>query len=86
MPKSSPKNGCRKMLRRTFLFLLGVAAARLLADFFSIAQNRSNFAKLVSQLWQKLIAQLDSSQPDVTTNPLPNTPQPQSSLTKKAQN
>ncbi len=86
MPKSSPANGCRKMLRRTFLFLLGLAAARLLADFFSIAQNRSNFAKLVSQFWQKLIAQLDSSQPDATTNPLPNAPLPQDSLTKKPQN
>lgn len=84
------------MLRRTFLFLLGLAAANVLADFFSIAQNRSNFVKLVSQLWQKAIAKLDSSQPNATTQPLPQasvtpeptptTPLPQDSVTKEPQN
>ncbi len=81
MPKSSPTGGCRKMLRRSFLFLLGLAAAKLLSDYFSIQQNRNNFIKLVSQLWQKAIAQLDSSQPKVTTEPLPNASAPQASVT-----
>jgi hypothetical protein len=81
MPKPSPSNGCRKMLRRSFLFLVGLVATNVLADFFSIAQNRSNFVKLVSQLWQKAIAKLDSSQPNATTQPLPSTTSPQASIT-----
>jgi exopolysaccharide biosynthesis protein len=81
MPKPSPSNGCRKMLRRSFLFLIGLVATNVLADFFSIAQNRSNFVKLVSQLWQKAIAKLDSSQPNATTQPLPSTTSPQASIT-----
>ncbi|HEY9633679.1 MAG TPA: phosphodiester glycosidase family protein [Coleofasciculaceae cyanobacterium] len=80
MPKPSRSSGCRKMLRRSFLFLLGVAAANLLTDYFSIAQNRNNFIKLLTQLWQTLVAKLDSSQPNATTKPLPDTPLPQASV------
>ncbi|MBD0362733.1 MAG: phosphodiester glycosidase family protein [Coleofasciculus sp. C3-bin4] len=82
MPKPSRSSGCRKMLRRSFLFLLGLAAAKLLSEYFSIPQNRSNFFTLVSQLWQKAIAQRDSSQPDITT-PLPSDPLPQASVTSE---
>ncbi len=73
------------MLRRSFLFLLGLVAANLLADFFSVPQNRSNFIKLLSQLWQKAIAKLDSSQPDSTTTPSPNAPLPQESVIEEPQ-
>jgi hypothetical protein len=68
------------MLRRSFLFLLSLAIAKLLSDFFSIPQNRNNFAKLLSQLWQQLITKLESAQNEANTKSLPNAPLPQASV------
>jgi exopolysaccharide biosynthesis protein len=71
MSKKKQSSGCRKMLRRTFLFLIGIALANFLAEYFSIAQNRSNFFTLVRQLWEKAIARWQASQDGVAQNPLP---------------
>ncbi|MBD1839645.1 phosphodiester glycosidase family protein [Coleofasciculus sp. FACHB-501] len=80
MPDRKQPNGCRKMLRRTFLFLVGLALAQVLTEFFSIPQNRSNFASLVRQLWEKAIAFWES-QNGVAQKPLPSsTPTPISSV------
>lgn len=62
------------MLRRTFLFLIGIALARVLADYFSVVQNRDNFLTITSQLWQKLLAFLSNIQSDETPQPLPSNP------------
>jgi hypothetical protein len=82
-PKPSSSGGCRKMMRRSFLFLLGVAAAKVSADYLSIEQNRSTFIKIVGQLWQKAIAKLDSSQSNASNKPLPNAPLPQADVTSE---
>ena len=71
MPERKQPNGCRKMLRRTFLFLIGLALAKVLTEFFSIAQNRSKFINFVGQLWEKAIALWKKSQQDVTQQPIP---------------
>ncbi len=71
------------MMRRSFLFLLGVAAAKVSADYLSIEQNRSTFIKSVGQLWQKAIAKLDSSQSNASNKPLPNAPLPQAGVTSE---
>ena len=69
------------MLRRSFLFLLGIVATNLIADYFSSQQNRDSFIKLLGQLWQKYITKSDASQPNTSTQPLPSTPVPQASVT-----
>jgi hypothetical protein len=62
------------MLRRTFLFLTGIALARVAADYFAIAQNRDSFLTLAGQLWQKSLAFLSRIQSNQTPQPLPNNP------------
>ena len=62
------------MLRRTFLFLIGIALARVLADYFSVVQNRDNFLTLTGELWQKLLAFLSDKQSNQTPQSLPNNP------------
>lgn len=84
MPKPSPSGGYRKMLRRSLLFLFGLAIAKLLSDFFSIEQNRNNFAKLVSQLGQQLIVKIESAQKEAHTKSLPNAPLQQTSITDQS--
>jgi exopolysaccharide biosynthesis protein len=74
MPKSKPASGCRKMLRRTFLFLIVFATTQVLAEYFSIAKNRDNFFTLMGELWQKLLALRAKYQPNETPELLPNTP------------
>ncbi|MFB2978125.1 phosphodiester glycosidase family protein [Microseira sp. BLCC-F43] len=74
MPKPKQSQGCRGMLRRTFLFLLGIAIAQILGDFFSIQKNRENFFKLVGQLWQKVLAYASTLRENQTPQPLPSTP------------
>ena len=74
MSKRKQSEGCRPMLRRTFLFLTGIALARVLADYFAIAQNRDNFLTLAGQLWQKSLAFLSSIQSNQTPEPLPSNP------------
>ncbi|MEG3857964.1 phosphodiester glycosidase family protein [Microcoleus sp. herbarium12] len=74
MSKRKQSEGCRPMLRRTFLFLTGIALARLMADYFAIAQNRDNFLTVAGQLWQKSLAFLSKQQSNQTPVPLPNNP------------
>ncbi|MEG4632790.1 phosphodiester glycosidase family protein [Microcoleus sp. AR_TQ3_B6] len=74
MSKRKQSEGCRPMLRRTFLFLTGIALARVAADYFAIAQNRDSFLTLAGQLWQKSLAFLSSIQSNPTPQPLPNNP------------
>lgn len=74
MSKRQQSQGCQPMLRRTFLFLIGIALARVLTDYFSLAQNRDNFLTLAGQLWQKLLAFLSSIQSNQTPQPLPSNP------------
>jgi exopolysaccharide biosynthesis protein len=74
MPQRKQPNGCRKMLRRTFLFFLGYLLTNFLAEFFSVAENRSSFAALMRQLWQKAIALRSSPQPEIAQKPLASAP------------
>ncbi|MEG5057412.1 phosphodiester glycosidase family protein [Microcoleus sp. A2-C5] len=74
MSKRKQSEGCRPMLRRTFLFFMGIALARILADYFAIAQNRDNFLTVVGQLWQKSLAFFSKQQSNQTPLPLPNNP------------
>ena len=74
MSKPKQSEGCRPMLRRTFLFLTGIALARVAADYFAIAQNRDSFLTLAGQVWQKSLAFLSSIQSNQTPQPLPNNP------------
>src|SRR4028118_1750438 len=74
MSKRKQSEGCRPMLRRTFLFLTGIALARVAADYFAIAQNRDSFLTLAGQLWQKSLAFLSSIQSNQTPQPLPKNP------------
>jgi len=74
MSKRKQSEGCRPMLRRTFLFLTGIALARVVADYFAIAQNRDSFLTLAGQLWQKSLAFLSSIQSNQTPQPLPSNP------------
>ena len=52
MPKQ--KDGCAIFMRRTFLFFMGLAIAKLLKEYFSIAQNRANFWSFMQNLKQTL--------------------------------
>ncbi|MEG4960584.1 MULTISPECIES: phosphodiester glycosidase family protein [unclassified Microcoleus] len=74
MSKRKQSEGCRPMLRRTFLFLTGIALARVAADYFAIAQNRDSFFTLAGQLWQKSLAFLSTIQSNQTLQPLANNP------------
>src|SRR4028118_416188 len=74
MSKRKQSEGCRPMLRRTFLFLTGIAVARVAADYFAIAKNRDSFVTVAGQLWQKSLAFLSSIQSNQTPQPLPSNP------------
>src|SRR6476469_256970 len=74
MSKRKQSEGCSPILRRTFLFLTGLALARFVADYFAIAKNRDSFLSLMGQLWQKSLAFLSSIQSNQTPQPLPNNP------------
>lgn len=62
------------MLRRTFLFLIGIALARVLADYFSVVQNRDNLFTFTAKYWQKFldfISNLQDENPEsVSNNPI----------------
>lgn len=74
MSKRKQAQGCQPMLRRTFLFLIGIALARVLADYFSVVQNRDNFLTLTGQIWQKLLAFSSNIQSNQIPQPLPSNP------------
>ena len=74
MSKPKQPQGCQPMLRRTFLFLMSIALARVLADYFSVVQNRDYFLTLAGQLWQKSLAFLSNKQSNQTPQLLPNNP------------
>lgn len=65
-------NGCSKLLRRTFLFLVALFITRQLNSFFSVAENRSNFLNFIIQNTQKLINWL--TQLNTGPSPQPVTP------------
>jgi len=48
------KDGCAIFLRRTFLFFVGLAIAKLLHKYFSVAQNRIGFRQQLQSLKQTL--------------------------------
>lgn len=62
------------MLRRTFLFLIGISVTRVLADYFAVVQNRDNFLTLAGQLWQKLLAFSFNTQSPQIPQSLPKNP------------
>jgi exopolysaccharide biosynthesis protein len=74
MPKPQQANGCRKIMRRSFLVILGLITGQLLAEYFALLQNRSNFFKLLNQTWAKLLALNSTSSPDVTPQPIKTNP------------
>lgn len=74
MSKRKQSQGCRPILRRTFLFLIGMVATEVLAQFFSIPKNRDNFFTIVGQLWQKVLALASTQQSNQNPQPLPSTP------------
>ncbi|WP_158260732.1 hypothetical protein [Pleurocapsa sp. CCALA 161] len=44
------KDGCAIFRRRTFLFFVGLAIAKLLKEYFSVAQNPASIA--LKESWQ----------------------------------
>jgi hypothetical protein len=70
---SNPRrpSGKGKILRRTFLFLIGILIARQLTIFLSVAQNRSNLLDLTILLTQKLTAWLSSLKTSQAPHRLP---------------
>ncbi len=54
MPKE--KDGCAIFMRRTFLFFMGLAIAKILKEYFAIGENRANFWSLLQQLKGKYIS------------------------------
>jgi exopolysaccharide biosynthesis protein len=70
MPKKKPKqkDGCAIFMRRTFLFFMGLAIAKLLKEYFSIPDNRSNFLSWLQRLKQDFIS-WRTGQPQVSKLP-----------------
>lgn len=79
-------SGSPKMLRRTFLFLISFAATQVLAEYFSVPKNRDNSLTLIGELWQKLLALREKSQPDVASEPLPSTSVTKTNFSTKTPN
>ncbi|MEG3848042.1 phosphodiester glycosidase family protein [Microcoleus sp. herbarium19] len=74
MSKRKQAQGCQPMLRRTFLFLIGIAVTRVLAEYFSVAKNRDSFLTVINQLWHKLLAVLSDRQSHQIPESLPKNP------------
>lgn len=53
---SKKKDGCAIFMRRSFLFLIGLAIAKLLKEYFSLSQNRANFWSFLQLLQRKYIS------------------------------
>lgn len=77
MSKGKQSQGPGPMVRRTFLFLIGIALARVLAHYFSFAQNRNNFFTFTSKYWQSFltfVSNLQDENPEsVSNNPIAKT-------------
>ncbi|MEM9506485.1 MAG: phosphodiester glycosidase family protein [Cyanobacteria bacterium P01_E01_bin.35] len=74
---SQEKDGCAIFMRRTFLFFVGLAAAKLLKEYFSVAQNRTNFWNLLKSIAQNLKRKYvawRTGEPEVTSIPVENLP------------
>lgn len=67
------KDGCAIFMRRTFLFLMGLAIAKLAKEYFSIAQNRASFWSLVQSLKQKFISWRTGQSEVVSSTPVETT-------------
>lgn len=79
MPKQ--KDGCTTLLRRTFLFLVGLAGAKFVSDYFLAGENRDKAIALLEKFDRKVNSQLKqkaknkspiASSPEF--NDLPNNP------------
>ncbi|OCR01520.1 transcriptional initiation protein Tat [Oscillatoriales cyanobacterium USR001] len=71
-PRQPSSNG--KILRRTFLFLIGILIARELSIFLSVAQNRSNLLDRTVKFTQNFKVWLSSFNMGQTPQTLPNAP------------
>ena len=74
MAKSKERDGCAILMRRTFLFLVGLGIAKLLKEYFAIADNRATawsfLQKVTTTLKRKYVA-WRTGKPEVVTSPLP---------------
>ncbi|MGC9525377.1 MAG: phosphodiester glycosidase family protein [Limnospira sp.] len=84
MSQSAKSGGCRKMVRRTFLVLVGIGLFRILKAVFSIPENRTRAIAFIDPYLQEyfpwLSARLQSADapvPQPTIKPLPNAPIPE---------
>lgn len=72
------RDGCAIFMRRTFLFFVGLAIAKLLKEYFSVAQNRASFWSLLlslkQTLEQKYISWRTGQPGPVTTSPAKTNP------------
>ncbi len=84
MPKPQQTNPCRKIMRRSFLVMIGLITGQVLAEYFAIPQNRNNFFKLLSQNISKLLALKSRSSTDITPQPINTIPPQKMPLSVKA--
>ncbi|MEM7581638.1 MAG: phosphodiester glycosidase family protein, partial [Cyanobacteria bacterium P01_A01_bin.80] len=71
------KDGCAIFMRRTFLFFVGLAAAKLLKEYFSVAQNRADFWSLLKKgkkILERKYISWRTGEPEVTSIPVENLP------------
>lgn len=76
MTSQKKPDGCAVMMRRTFLFILGLAAAKFLHQHFQVPLNRTNFWRFVEESKQKLITLFkEKTEKTAVNNPnLPDNP------------
>jgi len=64
MSSKQKPDGCAVIMRRTFLVILGLVAAKYLHQYFQLAINRENFFRLVKHFTNKAISLFqDQTQP-----------------------
>ncbi|MGK7871784.1 MAG: phosphodiester glycosidase family protein [Xenococcaceae cyanobacterium] len=68
-----------KIIRRSFLFVLCLAVAKLLTEYFSGEKKRSSFFHLVKQLTKKAISLRSVQEPNKAPQTIPSTPIAQAS-------
>ena len=74
MAKPKERDGCAIFMRRTFLFFVGLGIAKLLKEYFAIADNRATawrfLQKSAATLKRKYIS-WRTGEPEVVTAPIP---------------
>ena len=72
MAKPKERDGCAIFMRRTFLFFVGLGIAKLLQEYFAIADNRANawswLQRLTATLKRKYVS-WRTGEPEVITSP-----------------